>query len=233
MSKKIFTLLMSLIMVLSLTACDMSFIEFKKDDKETIADSDSSVQQSDEHLEGEWAEDCTLDKLRKTYDDKLSKVENLTKELDMQYKKDEVINSEESSYVTDKSIYFNNEKAENNKIENMYFGLKIYGEDLNSGNISLKLILKIDKDEILKNKDFDFGTTTCSKYIEAFTGEANRNYSDINKQIMSNLELGQNEGKIEGVVNGLKEEIIVSKECIFYRLYTKKYKFSDAEMSME
>ena len=160
-------------------------------------------------------------------------MKEITEELGVKYSSDEVIKKEDDKTITDKSIYFDNENPENNKIESMYYGLKIYGENLEEGVISLKLTLKFDGENAVKNNDLDLGKTSFAKYIAAFTGEADRDYSDINKEILEKLASGDTEVRINNTIDGLNEEILASKDCIFYKLSTKKYKFADAEMSME
>ncbi|SJU00033.1 Uncharacterised protein [Clostridioides difficile] len=59
----------------------------------------------------------------------------------------------------------------------MYFGMKIFGEDLSSGEIELKLSLNFDSAEVIKSGNFDLGNTSFSKYIAAFTGQSSRDYS--------------------------------------------------------
>ena len=120
-----------------------------------------------------------------------------------------------------------------NKIESMYFGMKTYGENLETGDICLKLSLKFDGENAIKNNDFDLGKTSFKKYIEAFVGQENIDYSDINKEIIDKLKNGDKEVEINNTLDGLKEEIIATKECIIYKLSTKKYKFADAEKSMK
>ena len=160
-------------------------------------------------------------------------MENITKELGVKYTKDEKIKKENQQSINDNSIYYDNDKPEANKIESMYFGMKTYGENLETGDISLKLSLKFDGENAIKNNDFDLGKTSFNKYIEAFTDQENRDYSDINKEIIDKLKNGDKEVEINNTIDGLKEEIIATKECIIYKLSTKKYKFADAEMSME
>ena len=160
-------------------------------------------------------------------------MKEITDGLGGKYTNDEVIKKEEDTTITDNSIYFDNENPENNKIESMYFGLKIYGENLEEGVISLKLTLKFDGESAVKNNDLDLGKTSFVKYIEAFTGQSDRDYSDINKEILERLANGESEIRINNTIDGLNEEILASNDCIFYKLSTKKYKFADAEMSME
>ena len=232
MSKKIISIFMSIIVAASLAGCGSSIngkIASSTDGAEIIEGSNSS----DEELQGTWAQNYTLDETKKLYEEKLSKMKEITDGLGVKYTNDEVIKKEEDTTITDNSIYFDNENPENNKIESMYFGLKIYGENLEEGVISLKLTLKFDGEDAVKNKDFDLGKTSFAKYIEAFTGESGRDYSDINKEILEKLSNGDSEVRINNTIDGLNEEILASNDCIFYKLSTKKYKFADAEMSME
>jgi len=92
--------------------------------------------------------------------------------------------------------------------------------------------LNFDGESAIKNNNFDLGKTSFKKYIEAFTGQENRDYADINKQIIEKLKNGE-QVVINNTIDGLKEEIRATKTCIIYKLSTKKYKFADAEFSMK
>lgn len=235
MSKKILSIVVSMVVATSLVGCSGISMESIKGTKSTSsADSkDTKASDEDKELEGEWAEDRTLDETKKIYAEKLKQMESITKEFGIKYSKDEVIKKYDNLYITDNSIYFDNEKAEANKISNMSFGLKLYGEDLNSGVIELKLMLNFDSENAIKNNNFDLGQTSFAKYISAFTGQGNRDFSSVNKEIIEKLKAGEEEVMINDTVDGLKEEIIADKKCIFYKLSTKKFVFADAEMSME
>ena len=227
LSKKIISILMSLIVVVSLIGCNNTAGNAEKKIETATEDN------SDKSLEGKWAQNYTLDQTQKLFKEKLSKMENITKELGVKYTKDEKIETENQQSINDNSIYYDNDKPEANKIESMYFGMKTYGDNLETGDISLKLSLKFDGESAIKNNNFDLGKTSFNKYIEAFTDQQNRDYSDINKEIIDKLKNGDKEVEINNTIDGLKEEIIATKECIIYKLSTKKYKFADAEMSME
>jgi len=234
LSKKIISVMMSMIVATSLIGCKNSDgnIEKKTETAATVGVIADKVDKDDEKLEGKWAEKHTLDETQKIFKEKLSKMENITKELGIKYTKDEKIKKENNESFNDKSIYFDNENPETNKIESMYFGMKTYGEKLETGDISLKLSLKFDGENAIKNNNFDLGKTSFSKYIQAFTDQENRDYSAISKEIIEKLKNGDTV-KINNTIDGLKEEIIATKTCIIYKLSTKKYKFSDAEMSMK
>ena len=230
MSKKILSIVMSMVVAASLAGCGS-----KSEDgtKSRIESSSTQTAEEDSQLEGEWAKDYTLDELNKVYDNELKKMEEITDGFGIKYSKDEVIKNYDNVYITENSMHYDNENAQANKISNMSFGLKLYGKDLESGVIELKLLLNFDSENAIKNNDFDLGKTSFAKYISAFTGEENRDYSSINKEIIEKLKAGQNEVVIDDTISGLKEEIIADKGCIFYKLSTKKYVFADAEMSME
>ena len=235
MSKKILSIFMSMVVATSLVGCGSKSEENAKSAGSTssVESQNTETSEEDSELEGEWAKDCTLDETKKLYEDELKKMEDITKGFGIEYSKDEVIKNYDDVYITDNSMYYDNENAEANRISNMSFGLKLYGENLESGVIELKLLLNFDSENAIKNNNFDLGKTSFSKYISAFTGQENRDYSDINKEIIEKLKAGENEVRINNTINGLKEEIIADKECIFYKLSTKKYVFADAEMSME
>ena len=230
MSKKIISVVMSLIVATSLIGCKNSEGNAQK---KTETATEEKVNKADENLEGKWAKNYTLEETQKLFKEKLSKMENITKELGVKYTKDEKIEQEQEQSVNDNSLYYDNDKPEANKIESMYFGMKTYGENLETGDISLKLSLNFDGESAIKNNNFDLGKTSFNKYIEAFTEQQNIDYSDINKEIIDKLKNGDKEVDINNTIDGLKEEIIATKELIIYKLSTKKYKFADAEMSME
>lgn len=232
MSKKIISVIMSLIVATSLIGCqNAGGTEEKKSEKTATTATDKSSEE-DANLEGKWAEKYNLEETQKLFKEKLAKMEAVTKELGIKYNKDEKIKEENKVSVNDNSIYYDNAKPEANKIESMYFGMKTYGENLESGDISLKLSLNFDGESAIKNNNFDLGKTSFKKYIEAFTGQENRDYSDINKQIIEKLKNGE-QVVINNTIDGLKEEIRATKTCIIYKLSTKKYKFADAELSMK
>ena len=231
MSKKIISVIMSLIVATSLIGCQNSGGTEEKKVEKTATTEDKSSEE-DANLEGKWAEKYALEETQKLYKEKLAKMEAITKELGIKYSKDEKIRKENNVSINDNSIYYDNAKPEANKIESMYFGMKTYGENLESGDISLKLSLNFDGENAIKNNNFDLGKTSFKKYIEAFTGQENRDYSDINKQIIEKLKNGE-QVVINNTIDGLKEEIRATKTCIIYKLSTKKYKFADAELSME
>ncbi|AGX41664.1 hypothetical protein [Clostridium saccharobutylicum] len=232
MSKKIISIMMSLLIATSLIGCGKTN-DASQDKSKTNTEDNINIDEKDKDLQGSWAKNYTLDQTKKLYNEKLAKIEGITKDFGLKYSKGEKIKEENGVSINDNSIYFDNEKPEKNKIESMYFGMKTYGEDLAYGDISLKLSLNFDGEGAIKNNNFDLGKTSFAKYIAAFTGQENRDYSQINKEIIQKLKNGDNDIKLDNTIDGLKEEILVTKECIIYNLSTKKYKFADADMSMK
>lgn len=234
MSKKIASILMSLVLCVSLISCGNGKTEDEAAKENNTAQEQQKTDATDAYLTGEWAEDRTLDELKTVFDEKLTNVEKITKDTGLKYSLDEKIKKIDGQQVTEKAIYFDNENPEMNKMESMYFGLKIYGEDLSSGEIQLKLSLKFDSKDAIESGKFDLGETAFAKYIEAFTGEENKDYSNINNTIIEQMKSGQEEVIVSNTTkDGLKEEYLADKDYIVYKLSTKKYVFANAEMSME
>lgn len=234
MSKKIASILMSLLLSVSLISCGNGKTEDDASKENNTAQEQQKTDAMDEYLTGEWAENRTLDQLKTVFDEKLAKVEKVTKDTGLEYSLDEKIKKIDGQKVTEKAIYFDNENPEMNRMESMYFGLEIYGDNLSSGEIQLKLSLKFDSKNAIESGKFDLGETAFAKYIEAFTGEENKDYSNINNTIIEQLKSGQEEVIVSNTTkDGLKEEYLADKDYIVYKLSTKKYVFADAEMSME
>lgn len=231
MSKKIISIFMSIMVATSLISC--STITASNTEKKAETTTESSSDDKDKDLDGKWAKNYTLEQTQKLFKDKLSKMESITKELGVKYSKDDKVKKDKDESVDDNCIYFDNDKPEANKIESMYFGMKTYGDNLETGDISLRISLKFDGESAIKNNNFDLGKTSFKKYIEAFTDQQDRDYSDINKQIIEKLKNGEKQVEIDNTVDGLKEQILATNECIVYILSTKKYKFADGEMSMK
>lgn len=235
MSKKILGIVMSMIVATSLVGCGSIGGDNTKSSKSTsqVGSDNTKTSEEDSQLQGEWAKNLTLDETKKIFETKLKKMKEVTKECGIDYSTDESSKNYDNTYITENSIYYDNKDAAANKISNMSFGLKLYGEKLESGVIELKVLLNFDSENAIKNNNFDLGKTSIAKYIAAFTGEENRDYSNINKEIIEKLKAGEDKVTINDTIDGLKEEIIADKQCIFYKLSTKKYVFADAEMSME
>lgn len=231
MSKRICTILMTLIITTSLIGC--SGTKDNKTEENNNTKTVTEAKKIDDSLKGSWAEDYSLEKTKGYFNDYLAKMKKVTEELGMEYLKEEVVKEDAGKSVTINSIYFDNKKPDPNKMESMFFGMKLFGDDLSSGLIELKLSLNFDSAEVIKTGKFDLGNTSFSKYIAAFTGQSSRDYSDINKQIIEGLKNDKGEGLIENSINGLKEEIRFNKNYIVYKLSTKTYDFKNPNQTVE
>ncbi|MBE6051408.1 MAG: hypothetical protein E7214_12360 [Clostridium sp.] len=218
MSKKIIAILMCLTISASFIGC------VNKDKAEDSKNQKTVVEITDDDLKGPWATDFTLIKFNDKFDNILKSVEEKTKEYGLQYTKEEIARDNNEKYIT-----LENKGAEKNRLEGMYFGRTIYGDDSSSGKITMKLLLNFDGEAAKKDKNFDLGATSIAKYAEFFTEEHDRNYSELNEQILGALNSDKEEGIIRNQINGLYEECTVTKTYIVYTLHTKKLDFKKPE----
>jgi hypothetical protein len=232
-SKKVISVVMSMIVAASLIGCGTTSNNSEDKSAQTQTSEEGTTDSKDENLSGKWAQNYTLAETQKMFKDKLSKMENITKELGVKYSEGDKVEDGDDESIDDNSMYYDNANPEANKIESMYFGMKTYGDDAATGDISLKLSLNFDGEDAIKNNDFDLGKTSFKKYIEAFTDQENIDFSNINKEIIEKLKNGDQQVDINDTVDGLKEEVLATKTCIIYTLSTKKYTFADGEMSMK
>ncbi|MBD7910615.1 MULTISPECIES: hypothetical protein [Clostridium] len=218
MSKKIIAIIMSAMITMSFVGCGSAEKQTQDNSK-----SDTVAEEKYNNLQGEWTKDFTSDEFNAKYSELLKKVEDKTKEYGLKYTKDEVVREENENFLKS-----DNDKAEKNRLQSLYFGRKIYGEDLSSGQITMKILLNFDGEKALKEGKFNFGDTSLAKYSSIFTGQSNRDYKDINSKIIDTLKCEKGEGVIKSESNGLYEEFTVNKEYIVYKLETKKFKFAKA-----
>ncbi|MDS0528384.1 hypothetical protein NNC19_22095 [Clostridium sp. SHJSY1] len=215
--KKIISIVMSALMTASLISCG------KTETKTETKTEESSIANSEEkysNLQGDWVVDFTSDNFNAKYTDLLKKVEDKTKSMGFKYEKKEVVREENENYLS-----FENDKAQKDELQGLNFGRKIFGNDLSSGQITMKILYNFDGKKALNNSKFDFGDTPVAKYAALFTNQSERDYSEINKKIKETLNSEKGEGVIKSQVNGLYEEFTVNKEYMVYVLETKKYEF--------
>ena len=141
-------------------------------------------------------------------------------------KGEESVKQEKGRTVSKKYLYLDNKKPEKNRLESLYFGRKLFGDDLSSGQITLKLSLNFDGEGALSGENkFDFGDTSLASYAEFMTGEKDRDYSKINEEIIKILKSDSGEGVYQNTINGLYEEYTINKEYLVYTLETKELQF--------
>ena len=223
MSKKVIALVLGTMMVASLVGCG------NKDDKnkETKTFAIASEEKYS-NLDGEWSKDITL----KTFDEKFDKLFGEVRDkckiygLTFNEKGEESVKQEKERTVSKKYIYLDNDNPEKNRLESLHFERKLFGDDLASGQITMKLSLNFDGEGALSGENkFDFGDTSLASYAELMTGQKDRDYSKINEEIIKILKSDSGEGVYQDTINGLYEEYTVNKEYIVYTLETKELQF--------
>lgn len=221
MSRKLISVLLVTMLSITMVGCGNKNESNNKSETSTV-----TVDDKYKNLDGEWAEDLSLDELEKKYESLLSKVEEKNRYYGLEYETKEDVKDTKDQIMSEEYLYLENEKAEKNRLESLYFALRTYGEEISEGQIVMKLALNFDGEKALKEKNFDFGETSLAAYSAIFTDEEDRDYKSINEEILTILQSEDEEGIIKNNINGLYEEFIVSKDYIVYRLETKKFNFT-------
>lgn len=218
MSKKVMVMIMAAMISLSLAGCGSS------NNNNTSSTTKDTVIEEDTNTTGKWSRDFTFKDFTDTAENLATRIKKQTKEYGLEYTEDEVVKD-----YNDKTISVENNKAEKNKLEGMYFSRILYGENLSSGKIKMKILLNFDGEKAIKDKDFDLGSTSVAKYSAIITGANARNYKRINNKILEILNSDSEEGYFKNEIEGLTEEITVTKSYIVYSIETTKYEFIKAE----
>lgn len=223
MSKKLIALVLGTMMTVSLVGC------VNKENKEENAKKFSiSNNEKYSDLDGEWSKDITLKTFDEKFDELFVQVRDKSKYYGLTFneKGDESVKQEKGRTISKKYIYFDNESPEKNRLESLYFVRKLFGDDLSSGQITMKLSLNFDGEGALTGENkFDFADTSLAAYSEIMTREKDRDYSKINEEIIKILKSDSGEGVYQNTINGLYEEYTVNKEYIVYTLETKELQF--------
>lgn len=216
MIKKVVAMIMAGVISLSVVSCGSS-----KEEKESVSNN-ASIEDNYDKLEGEWAKDVTLQDFSDKYSKLLDSVKKQTEDFGLTYEE-----KEEAKDQTKKYIYVENKDAEENRLELFSFGETLF-DDVSKGQITMKVSLKINGDKVKEDGKYDLGSTCISKYSALFTGEKDRDFSELDDKIVEALNTEKGEGVIQSDIDGLYEEITVTKEYIVYKLETKKFTFVSA-----
>lgn len=226
MSKKIVSLIMAGVLVFSLVGCGKN----KEEEQAAPKVAAISFEEKYDNLQGPWATNIKLEEAETKHKELSKKMEDQTKAYGLNYEKEDIVKeTEDGLRIGDSFIYLDNEKPEKNKLESLYFGMKTFGSEKEAGQIQLKVSLNFDGEQALNDKNFNFGETSLAKFSSIFTGIEDRNFKDINAKILEVLKSDSGEGIIESSIEGLYEELTVSKNTIVYRLETRKYDFKQAD----
>lgn len=221
MKKKILALMLSSMITITIVGCS-------NDNNQTnVVSKDSAVQlRQVETLPGEWSNDYTRDEVKALYEEGLARVISTTEGYSLDYSVVEnEIKEENGISVNDNYIYFDNENPEKNRLESMYYGFKQFGSDLASGQICMKLGFNLDKESIIEIGEFNIEELSLSAYSAAFTGDYDRDYTELNKEIYDIIEGKDGISSVENNLDGIKETVTITDNFLLYKLETKEYKF--------
>lgn len=220
MLKKVLLILVSGIMAASLVSCGNSKKQEVSETKEPV-----KVEEKVFIGEGEWASDYTKDQVSVLNSEISTRIEDVARFYDLEYSKEEKVKESNGETINDNNIYVDNLNPEPNRMESMYYGFKMYGEDMASGSLNLKIGFKLDVDQIKTEDKFNFEETSIAEFSEAMTNNPERDYSELDSQIKDIIINKNSEGNIETNLNGLVETITIKDDFLLYKLDSKKYDF--------
>lgn len=221
MLKKVLVVLLSVSLTLSVAGCSNS-------NKKETQKNQKKVEVTSEEIfigDGTWANDYTRDEVVAFNNEISSRIEETVNFYGLDYKKEEIVKEVNGETINDNSIYFDNLNPEPNKMESMYYGMKIYGSDLSRGSLNLKIGFKLDVDLIKEEDKFDFKETSISSFSEAMTNNVDRDYTEINEKIIDIVKNQNSDGTIETNLDGLVETITIKGDYLLYKLDSKVYNF--------
>lgn len=220
MKKKAISLALVAILAISAVGCSSN------NNKAKTSEENKTTVENVDILPGKWSEDYTRDEVKELYKKSLASVESTAKgySLDYDVTEDE-IKEENGESVNDSYVYFDIPEAE--RLESLYFGFKQYGSDLANGKLEMKLGYKLDKKTILEGGKFEFENLSLASFSQAFTGDYERDYTELDKQIYDAIKNGTEEGiqTITNNVDGLKETVTITEDFLLYKLESRVYNF--------
>ena len=222
MKKKAITLALSAVLAISAVGCSSN----NNDKVKTANENKSAAVENVDILPGKWSEDYTRDEVKELYQKSLASVESTANGYSLEYDVTEnEIKEENGESVNDTYVYLDIPDAE--RLESMYFGFKQYGSDLATGKLEMKLGYKLDKKTILEGGKFEFENLSLASFSQAFTGDYERDYTELDKKIYDMIKNGTDEGiqTIENNVDGLKETITITEDFLLYKLESRIYNF--------
>jgi len=220
MLKKVLLILVSGIMAASLVSCGNSKKQEVSETKEPV-----KVEEKVFIGEGEWASDYTKDQVSVLNSEISTRIEDVARFYDLEYSKEEKVKESNGETINDNNIYVDNLNPEPNRMESMYYGFKMYGENMASGSLNLKIGFKLDVAQIKAEDKFNFEETSIAEFSKAMTNNPERDYSELDSQIKDIIINKNAEGTIETNLNGLVETITIKDDFLLYKLDSKKYDF--------
>ena len=221
MNKKIISIMLSGLFMMTMVSCT---------NKEKMNGSSANkevITIEDEELKGKWAADYSRDEVQELHEEILERVKNacIIYELENEYSLHEEVKDENGTTVNRDGLYLEIPEPESNRVESMTYELVQNGTDLSSGQLILKIGFNLDAEAIKEEGKFEFEMTAMSTFSEAFTGNEDRDYSKLNKEIYDIVTNNSGISKVENQLDGLSEIIIIANDYLIYTLQSKEYKF--------
>lgn len=222
MKRNVIALALCTVLAISVVGCSSNNTENKNiaSDNSKIAIEDTDI------LSGTWSEDYSRDEVKSLFDKALASVESTAKGYSLEYEVTEnEIKEENGESTNDTYVYLDIPEAE--RLESMYFGFKQYGSDLASGKLEMKMGYNLDRKTILEGQKFEFENLSLAAFSQAFTGNYERDYTELDKQIYDIIKNGTGDEiqTIENNFDGLKETITITDDFLFYKLESRVYNF--------
>ena len=222
MRKNVIALALSAILAISVVGCSSN----NKENKNIASDNSKIAIEDTDILSGTWSEDYSRDEVKSLFDKALASVESTSKGYSLEYEVTEnEIKEENGESTNDTYVYLDIPEAE--RLESMYFGFKQYGSDLASGKLEMKMGYNLDRKTILEGQKFEFENLSLAAFSQAFTGNYERDYTELDKQIYDIIKNGTGDEiqTIENNLDGLKETITITDDFLFYKLESRVYNF--------
>ena len=222
MKRNVIALALCTVLAISVVGCSSNNTENKNiaSDNSKIAIEDTDI------LSGTWSEDYSRDEVKSLFDKALASVESTAKGYSLEYEVTEnEIKEENGESTNDTYVYLDIPEAE--RLESMDFGFKQYGSDLASGKLEMKMGYNLDRKTILEGQKFEFENLSLAAFSQAFTGNYERDYTELDKQIYDIIKNGTGDEiqTIENNLDGLKETITITDDFLFYKLESRVYNF--------
>lgn len=175
--------------------------------------------------EGEFSKNYTQSEVEGLNAEISEKMKELITFYGLEYLENTETKEENGEIVLDKYINFDNLEAEPNRIESVYYSYKTYGENKLKASLGLTIGFKLDLEQIKSELKFNFEETSMASFVEVITNDSERDYSDINNQIVEIVNSEVKTGTIVTNVNGLAETIMIKDDYLLYKLDSKVYDF--------
>ena len=221
MNKKRISIILSGLLMMTMVSCT------NKDNISISLEDNKARVIENIQVEGTWATDYSRNEVQNLHEEILHRIEDICTILEVQdeYSLHEEVKDENGTTVNRNGLYLEIPEPESNRIESMTYELVQYGNDLSSGKLVLKIGFNLDNKAIKEEGEFKFENTAVKAFSEAFTGEENRDYTELNKEIYDIITNSSGVNKIENKLDGLSETITITDDYLIYTLESKEYNF--------